>query len=363
MQSKPLFESVQEMKNHWYPSGVATRELAKADAPIVSDTTGVRNVIFGRKLYVQVVNSATTVGILSKSNWEKSGYRVITAQSSTGVIGGTSEGGAIGDTVKPTFQEITVAPKITHIPFEVSSTQAALEGKDDTIYLADTVEYMNEEFLNMINQALLQDNDTLASTKFESIDRVVGSYAEVTGGGMTAGDLDIYGIDRDAAESWADSYVSHGSQTDRTFDLQYVDSLITNCRPYWSNRSQANKVWLANDDVIERWERILQAQQRYSDGTYTMGENGLQGADTGLILGKYKGIPMFGDSFVPQDTIGRVYLLDLDNIGLDWLVPPQHLSSDNYIANNKFTDVHVNYTEGELWATKFKSHGKGRDFK
>lgn len=70
---------------------------------------------------------------------------------------------------------------------------------------------------------LLTDTDTLASTSFESIDRVTQSYAAATALSYTGSDEDIYGIVR-ATYTWADAAISYGSSgTDRDLSLALVD--------------------------------------------------------------------------------------------------------------------------------------------
>ena len=136
------------------------------------------------------------------------------------------------DTGKPTFQEVSTKPKTMAHTFDVSEIQDTL-GKiksDDVIGdMAFMRQYMAVEHKEHINSALLDDVtdkeyvDGSTAYNFESIDRVVSSYDEVTNcGDVDANDADIYGIDRDASASWADAYVSHNSNSDR--DL--TDSLL-----------------------------------------------------------------------------------------------------------------------------------------
>lgn len=81
----------------------------------------------------------------------------------------------------------------------------------------------------MVNIMLLTDVDTLAGNSFESLDRVVSSKSEEDNTGITAGDADIYGLDRsDSTVSWADAQVLHNNNTDRDLTLQLVDSLFQN---------------------------------------------------------------------------------------------------------------------------------------
>ena len=365
------FKTIEDMRRFWYdPANLASinAEMQKADAPIKIGTTGVRNVIFGEKLFIQFVNSMTTFGILEKRPWPKSGYRAVTAAATTGK-GGTSESGAIGDTVKPTFQEISIDPKLAHVPYEQSSLQTMVEGKDDTTRWADIVKEMHLEFINMLNRALNTDNETLASTNMESIDRIIGSFSEISGVGQTAGDLDIYGIDRDAAASWADAFVEHGSGTDRTLTLDLIDTTLTNIRPFWDpTKGNANKVMTTGNDTLERMQQLLVAQQRFNDKvTAKVGVNGIQtltGAEAGFNIATYQEIPVFPENDMQQDTISRIYIIDKDNLHIGLGTPPQHLETrgpQDFILLDAFNLRAVDYMQGEAVCTKFKAQGKVRD--
>ncbi len=369
-----FFRTIQEMAAWYYNEAnipAINAEMMKADAPIQIGTTGVRNVVFGAKLHSQLVNSMNTFGLLEKRPWEKGGYRAITAAATT-VKGGTSESGAIGDTVKPTFQEITVPPKLTHTPYEESSLQNAIEPtQDDTIKWADVVAYMHVEFANMINRCLNTDNDTLASSNIESIDRIIGSYAEINAGPQGGNDLDIHGLDRDGGASWADAYVSHGSQTDRTLTLSLLDAVLTNIRPYWdSSKGNSNKVMTTGNDTLERMQQLLVAQQRFTAPVSAkVGVNGIEtlvGAEAGFNIATYQNIPVFPENEMQQDTLSRVYVIDKDNLFFAMLTPPQHLETrgaQDYILLDAFNTRALDYLQGEVTCVKFKAQGKLRDIK
>ena len=84
-------------------------------------------------------------------------------------------------------------------------------------------EQLAKHHAEMINIMLLTDSDTLASTAFDSIDRVTTSSAAATALYTAATDADIYGITRSTA-SWSDAAISYGSEgTDRDLSLALVD--------------------------------------------------------------------------------------------------------------------------------------------
>lgn len=368
-----FFNTIDDMLAFYYDDSnfaVINAELAKADSPLKTTTGGARNVIFGRKLFSQIVNSMTTFGVLEKKPWEKSGYRALTVAQTTGK-GGTSEGGAIRDAILSTYQEITIPPKIAHKSYMISSTQDALKGKDDVIHWADQIEEEQKQFTNQINRALNTDNDTLAGTDIESVDRAIGSFSEINGVSQNAGDLDFHGLDRDAAASFADGFVSHASGVDRTFSLDLLDSVITTIRPFWdAAKGSDNKVITIGTDTLERMQQLLVAQQRFTDKLNAkVGVNGiqtLQGADAGFNVATYQGIPVFPENDMQQDTIGRIYVIDKDSMHFALLRPPQHLETrgqQDYMNINAFATKAVEFVEGELVVTVFQANGKVRDLK
>lgn len=355
--------------------GVPSSEfLGKSDAPVLTSTTGVRNILYGQRLWRQINVGYNALGAIGAKPWDTSGYRAITAAAAT-TSPGIAENGALPDTIKPTFKAIDVDPTSSAVTFNQSDLESMLEGKDDTIRWSDLVDYMSDEFKNRMNRALLATNDTVPSTGLNSLDRIVGSYAEIAYGKvddsavLDAGDLDIYGIDRDAAASWADAYVNgqaFGSGS-RTLALSHIDAVFTNCRPYWDNRSTENKVIITGDDTLERIQQLMSAQVRYGDpGTkrvqFTVnGVKTVSGTDTGFDVASYKGVPIIPDGNVLQDTLSRIYCLDLDNVHLGVLTPPQYLESGDFFANSYIGKEGLYYMHGEVVCTKFKSQGKVRD--
>ena len=79
------FESIQQMREAYY--GPADSEIAmavqKADAPVLSTTTGVYNRVYGEAVWELLNNEARSWGVLPKKPLQNTGFRVITARSST----------------------------------------------------------------------------------------------------------------------------------------------------------------------------------------------------------------------------------------------------------------------------------------
>lgn len=360
------YNNLQEMLNDYY--GDADQYLGKVDAPVAIGTTGVRNVLYGAQLWAQVNVAANAFGALPKDVWEKSGFRAITAAAATAGAG-IAETAAVPDTIKPTFAQIDVNPKLYAASTEMTLMEMAVEGRDDTITWEELMSYMKDEFMNRLDRALMTDNDTLAGNNIESLDRIVGSNSEIAGCGQTAGDLDIYSQDRDAAASWCDAYVNHNSNTDRTFALTQLDALFTQCRPFWNNYNGVqNKVLITGFDTLERIEQQIASQMRINVPTanVSFGVNGVQtlpGVEAGLDVSAYKKVPMIPDAFTTADTLSRAFLLDLDFIKFSNAAPIQYREFDDVAYIDRFGKMAVYYGVGEVYCKKFKCHGKLRDLK
>lgn len=356
----------------------SSRHLQKTDYPVLTSTTGVRNILYGQRLHRQILVGANALGAIPWKPWETSGYRAITAAGAT-TNPGSSEGGALSDTIKPTFLEQDINPTESHVTFEQSSLQTALEGKGDNVPWAEIVDYMSDEFRNRLNRALLADNDTVPSTGIRgSLDRVIASYAEIAYGKvddsavLDAHDVDVYAAgspDRDAAASWADAYVNgqaYGSGS-RTLSLDHIDAMFTNCRPYWNDASMQNKCIITGHDTLARIGQLLASQQRYGNGQSVrvqMTVNGIQtvsGQEAGFEVASYNGVPIIPDANTLQDTLSRIMLCDFDFLHMGVLTPVQYMESNDWFGLDKFVTMGLYHMQGEVICTKYKAQGKVRD--
>ncbi len=345
--------------------------LAKTDAPVVTGTTGARNILYGAGLMAQVLVGANSFGALAKKPWQKSGYRVITAAGSTGSPG-LAENAAIPATLKPTMLAVDITPKVLAASFDMSSTHIKLSGKDDVVTWEELQAYEQQEYKNRLNRELHVNMGTLTGpsadgTGMQSLDRVVGSSAENTAMSYTAADEDIYGIDRSAAtDLWADAYVGHASTVDRYISLSLIDTMLQNVEPYWKEGSRQNKVMITGYDTALRVAQLLQSQLRYTKERVTMSVGGVKtapGVDAGFEVASYDGIPIIRDSNVRADTISRLYTVDLDHCWIGMLQPITYLESEDYQAIDKFGREGVYYMEAELVCDMFKAQGKIMDLK
>lgn len=387
----PLFKSYEAMLDYYYwkplkDSGFDVKVLQKAskiseldevidgfeirkeNAPVITSTTGIRNILYGATLNSQVVTEANAFSILPKKPW-KSGYRAITAAGLTSG-GNVTETGAIPDTLKPTFAAVDVTPHRIQRSTNISETEMLLEGKDDTVKWSDIINYTASEFKNTLNRNILADADGAATdgTIITPLDRIIGSYDEVAGTELTTDEGDVYGIDRDAAATWTDAQVSHagssGTETDRTLTLRLIDDVIAACEPYWD--SDKNKVILTGYDTAARIAQLERPKEVYPTDAYvefTVEGIKVKGKEAGIPVATYNGIPIIRSNNVVKDTISRIYILDLDHISLDTLKPISYIETTDPFVQNTFGKEGVFSWIGEIWCDRFAAQGKVRGLK
>ena len=375
----PRLRTIGQMLEYYY----GPQAVQKSNAPVLSSTTGVFNALFGAVAFSQINNEANVFGLLPKRPWDKTGWRVITADAGSTASGGVSENATIPDTVKPTFQEIEAPPKQVVHSFDVSFIQEGLVNVSNDDALGD-MEFLRNYFAVLhskrINEQLLVDADTLAGVNFESIDRVTFSAAAQSALSYTAGDDDIYGINR-GNNSWADAVVEHNSGTDRFL----TDDLIRDTNATLENNGARTNLMITGNDTKWRIFGLYENQVRYpgvlqKDQLVEIGINGVStdaGITAGIRVATVYGIPMFAAQAVTKDTISRIYLLDTtdnDETGesrlfIKLLYPTLYFESGMSAASpdpfaiNRFGTQGMYYTSGELICTFFKVQGSIRDLR
>ena len=387
----PLFKSYEAMLDYYYwkplkDSGFDVKVLQKAskiseldevidgfeirkeNAPVITSTTGIRNILYGATLNSQVVTEANAFSILPKKPW-KSGYRAITAAGLT-TGGDVTETGAVPDTLKPTFAAVDVTPHRIQRSTNISETEMLLEGKDDTVKWSDIINYTASEFKNTLNRNILANADGAATdgSIITPLDRIVGSYDEVADTELTTNEGDVYSIDRDAAATWTDAQVSHGgvsgTETDRTLTLAMIEDVIAACEPYWD--SDKNKVILTGYDTAARIAQLERPKEVYPTDAYvefTVEGIKVKGKEAGTPVATFNGIPIIRSNNVVKDTISRIYILDLDHISLDTLKPISYIETTDPFVQNTFGKEGVFSWIGEIWCDRFAAQGKVRGLK
>lgn len=361
--------------------------IAKDD-PVKTVTTGVYNPIYGAEAWRQLNMEANAFGVLPKTPWTRSGWRVVTARTTTFQDTGVAENAALPDSKKPTFAQLSAKPKTIANVFEVSEVQEylATSGADDATANAEMMrKYAMAEHVEAANYQLLGDSGTLAGYNLESIDRVCGSYDELTnsndaaGNPFTAGDLDIYGQDRDAGVSWTDTQVVHNGGVLRPL----TDDVIRQVMQQTQNYGAKSTMWLTGNDTANDIAGLYSTQVRYVGEAVVAGSvNGVQvaygnaGIEGGRRVATLYGLPIIISKNTVADTTAgksRLYLLDTSNpegfdaprLFLKVAKPTQYfeagINTGTPFAINKFSDKGLFRTMGELVCTFFAVQGKVKD--
>ncbi|HEC65419.1 MAG TPA: hypothetical protein ENI23_09000 [bacterium] len=376
--------TIQELEEHYYgASGVGM--ITKSDDPVLSSTTGVYNVVFGKFVWATFNQEANTIGILPKTVWDNSGWRLQTARAGSSADGGVAEGGAVPETIKPTFLEVTNTLKTVAHTFETSEHQDYFVAHDDDAIgdLQHMRMIMGTKHKEAMNQALLRDvGDQVGSggayagiDGFETIDRVISSDSEedAFGGGGSAY-YDIFGLDRDTATTF-DSTVSHNSGSDRALSDSLIRTMIYDIKEDGGNTQAINTGY----DTARTAIALYSDQVRYNvigEAKVQVGVNGIQteaGIDVGIRISTIYQIPMIESKDVPKDTISRMFFIDTSDpegsgkarLSLDISHPTQYfqagVSDGSPFITDTFTTKGLYRTNGEIRCTSLQSQGKIRD--
>lgn len=398
--------TIDELEAQYY--GFNRNLIQKADSPITTSTTGTFNAIFGAYAWAQLNLEANAFGILPKYPWDKSGWRIITARAalntnnSNTTLGGTSEGGLIAETTKPTLKEIDVRPKTAQLPFSASEVMEwmATHSKDDIWGgLGSLRLFMAVQHKENINKMLLADVEGQAGAgnnsgtlDFESLDRIVSSSAEedVTGG---AGDnwYDPWAanatIDRDASTDY-DSTVESASGTIGTNGVLTDDTLRTFLRKIRKAAGKDPNVFLGSHEVYSEIQGLYMPSVRvnnpYGEALVQVDVNGIQtfkGTGVGIHVDSIYGIPFIPTKDAPSNSgdsseIGRLFALDTSDaegygyprLGIQIAIPTEYYEATRRtpaypFVNNAFVEKGLFRTMGETVCRHFKAQGKIRDIK
>lgn len=376
-------KSIADLEEMYYLSP-QMRGFLQKDAPVISSTVGVYNPVYGAKSWVMLNQEVNVFSVLPKIPWNHSGWRVITARSTTKGTGGVAENGAIPATTKPTWALLKATPRSIAHPFDASEVMQFLgeNGGDDT--LGDTMgalrEYFAKEHPEHMNKMLMEDasaealaagadRTTTDQYDLESLDRIISNDSEEdVFGGASNHWFDPWGttVDRDSGTTY-DSYVSHASGTDRTFTMDMLDTAI---RTIKTNSGERPNLIITGEDTLERIVQEQMTMQRYVDvsvGAAGISVNGVktEGIDTGMNVASYRGIPIITSQDVPVDVISRIYLVNTDYMKIKVAKPTQYfetgMSKGDPFGINKLGDEGMYRTMAEVVCYNFLAQGKIRD--
>lgn len=326
---------------------------------------GAINAMYDLGVFIQYVIQANSYGMLPSETWRRQGYRAVSTASATAGMG-IIEGGALATAVVPTFVEIAPTPKEFEIVTDYTQRLIVQEAISEGVTIAQNREVVEKDFYKSMNADLNVDGNTLAGDNIESLDRVTASSVTATNLSWTTGDEDLYAIDR-SGNTWYDANSLDASGVDRNITEGLWTTLRQNQEQFWQD-PVAGKGYLTGHTTFNRFSQLIGASQRFdgaADAVITL--NGVKtspGEKTGFKIATWEGVPIIRDDNVQVDTIDRVYLLDMDYLGIAWGKPPTYLESDPD-TSDVFATGHlvrgVHYGIGELFATFPASSGSLRD--
>ena len=377
------FNTIQDLLDYYYPSSAY---FEKTDAPLLSSTTGALNVVFGEAVWALFNQEANVLGILPKTPWRKSGWRLQTARAGTTADGGVAENGAIPDTIKGTFVEVTNTLKTVSHTFDLSEV-LRLQAQSDDDSIGD-LEFLRENMgikhKEAMNQQLVADVEAAAAaatadysgkTGFETLDRAISNDSEEDAfGGSYDAWYDIFGLDRDTATTY-DAYVSHNSGTDRAISDSILRTAWTTIGENGGNTTVVFTGWDTYSDIIA----LYSDQVRYNvigESKVQVGVNGIQtdtGVNAGMRITSVYEFPLIRAKDTTKDGASRIYLLDTSDpegfgeprLQLSVAQPTLYfetgMAGGNPFAINRFGTEGAYATFGEIKATSFNAQGKIRD--
>lgn len=356
------FRTVDDLMATYFPNldGQYLNWLKKADDPMLSDTTGFANIVYGAQLHQTQDLTHNTWDILPHVPWGMSGWNYAVTRHATG--GGHTEGAVLPDTDYQTPEKYNNVPKEVVHTYEASLKAILLaKTRDDNIPPLESQRPLVEaEHKRDMNSYLFQDCNTLAGVNMESFDRLTATTAaQITAIGYDAGDEDIFGIDKSASTD-LDPYVSHNSGTDRDFSFDLIDTALAATRRYRQGELYGGQfVLITGPNTLERMSEEEGAKQRFSNlspSRWSAGYKGLKNIDGlrnegGFGLASYRDIPIIEDTNVTTDTLERIYGIYLSpQVGTYYksLLPTTLFASSDYIDLDAFKTKEALLTIGEI---------------
>ena len=347
------------------------------------------NYVYGAQIWYQINMEANAFAALPKTTWPRTGWRVIKSLSTTPSDIGIAQTGAIPSAVRPNVETVKTPPKVEALSFEVSEVIESLASmSEDDIYgnVDQLRNYYGVEFAKQLNKQILykaigndvNSSEASAGYKLESIDRIVSGYSESQLNGGTAGNevgaaVDVYGIDRHSAESWADAVVLHNNGTLRSI----TDDLIRELIQATTTKGAHPTMFLTGYDTAAAIYGLYMTFVRYLPMGETQVQFGLEGVKTakginaGVKVASLYNIPMIQAVDTPTDDngISRLYLLDtsdyegngLPRLALSVVRPIEYFESRDFVLLNKFVIKGVYRFVGETIARGLAYQGKLRD--
>ncbi len=345
------------------------RKYGSLQKMVTTGDSGTTQRIVGPQLWAQLNTDRQLFAALRKKEWTESGIRVITAYPGTKIRGVAEATSAVGATVEPSFAQYFPSIKLMETPFDQSLVSKFHGQIAEGVTWEQFRDFMGVTHGKGINQTMNVTNGTLAGDNFESIDRIVGAFAEIgVQTGVAAGDNDIFGLDRDAGASFADANVLQNANTDRALTLRLLNSLLRATQTASGDYNPANYFWYTGPDTYQTWGELLQPQQRFDEkeGNFSplngvaLGMGGTKNAT--FLMATYQSAPIIVSQDCPADTISRVYLVHKDHLWFQVVQPTVYrevgISTGQELLLGSYADRGLFYTAGELVSNFFGANGK-----
>lgn len=350
---------------------------------VTSASTDVINNIYGRRAWDQVNREFTVFSLLRKVAWSKSGWRVITPET-TNNPNYTLEDGSIPEGEDPIFKKLKVTPSSIAKRTTRTDIEDIMARLEDGVDPMEFMKWLDDRHKQIINDQLLSVNEVAHNTiGLWSLDRLIASFAEIAygtvnnGGAIPANYLDVYGLDRDAAASWADAQVSGNpfGSADRVFALSHINDVLKQIRTISGRYSPQDLVIVTHPETATRMDELCSENQRYNDimgqtfirggrgGMEILGAEPRAGIEGAIQVATWKGIPIFEDPSVVQDVIGRIYVINLNHLFLSVLIPTRFYQWGGPELTSSFNIEMMYRTVMNTVCNKFRAHGKVRDLK
>jgi len=360
---------------------------------------GVWNPIYGAQAWYNLNAEANWFGIMPKMAWDKSGFRVITSFTRTPSSMAISETGTLPVPTAPQIQTIKLNPKIavnTFMTTEITE-QLARMSQDDIYANLDVIRgYYAVEHIKLVNMqigsvavgtSVATSNSGANILTFESIDRIVSSYAEGTAVGLSATTSPTlaqvinpyYGaIDRSQGASAWDSVVLSPSGTIGV-SAAVTDASIRQLIQKTRYNGAFSNVFMTGYNTYADLQGLYLTYWRTLNWGELMVQTGLNGietasgVDTGIKVASLYGIPVIQAVNTPSSNgiKENIYLLDTTDtegygdtrLGIQVLRPTSYLetSEKDFILLNALAYEGMYLTIGEVACRFFSAQGKLRD--
>ena len=347
-----VLNTIEELQDAAY---AGLTDVNKVDAPLLSNTSGTFNTVFGAEAWMQLNQKANLWGTLPKKPFQQSGFRIETAYPDTLGTGGRAETGGLPDTVKPTFEEAElVIKRIQHTYSDSDIKEIRFNSNDDDLGINSVRKSVQSFHIKTMNKMLSADAGTAAAgTNLESVDRVISSQAEANADVGNEANYDIYGFDRSATTSF-DSNITQG--TTGGLKKSEVRSLLSQI----DNASgEQPSYWICNNTVADIVESLYDDQIRYAGAArIKVGVNGIEtnaGDDVQLTVSQVAGYPMIRDSDIANDFL---YAINSEYIWIEVGLPTQNEESSERLLTGVNGTKGVYTTIAELKCVKPTAQGK-----